>query len=106
MTHLDDKKKLSPVEHPYADDTIVYNTETNASDLQDLKNLEEWEASWDMEFHPAKCQHITFSRKISQPQHTLAIHGTEIPKSNDEKYLGVTVDSKLCWHKHLSNITA
>ena len=44
----------------FADDTIVYNTETNASDLQDdLKNLEEWEAAWDMEFHPAKCQHYS-----------------------------------------------
>ena len=59
-----------------------------------------------MEFHPAKCQHITFSRKTSPPQHTLTLHDTEIPKSDDVKYLGVTVDSKLRWHKHISNITA
>ena len=30
----------------------------------------------------------------------------EIPKSDDVKYLGVAVDSKLQWHKHLSNVAA
>ena len=61
MTHLDDKKKLSPVEHPYADDTIVYNTETNASDLQDLKNLEEcWEqaGTWSFTLPSVSIKHL------------------------------------------------
>ena len=71
-----------------------------------MRSLEKWEENWDMEFHPAKCQHISFSRKTSPSQRNLTLHNLEIPKSDDVKYLGVTVDSKLRWHKHLSNIAA
>ena len=91
----------------FADDTIVYNTTDNINELQkDLRSLEKWEENWDMEFHPAKCQHISFSRRKSPSQQHLTLHNLEIPKADDVKYLGVTVDSKLRWHKHLSNIAA
>ena len=89
----------------FADDTILYNTENNSIKLQaDLKTLEGWEKTWDMEFHPAKCQHISFTRKTKPPQHSLSLHDMEIPRTDEVKYLGVTMDSKLRWNKHIPDI--
>ena len=81
----------------FAGDIIVYNTNSNINKLQkDLRSLEKWEENWDMEFYPAKFQHISFSRKPSPSQQNLTLHNMEIPKSDDVKYmyLKVTVDSK------------
>ena len=52
----------------FADDTIIaYNAATNCQSLHyDLAKLEMWENAWSMEFHPSKCQLITFSR-MRQP---------------------------------------
>ena len=86
---------------------IPYNTEANSDSLQtDLEKLERWEENWDMEFHPAKCQHISFSRRTRPLQHSFTLHSTTIPKTDGVKYLGVTVDSKLKWDKHIPNITS
>jgi hypothetical protein len=91
----------------FADDTIIYNRSDNHDVLQeDLRRLEKWELEWDMEFHPLKCQHMTFSRKTSPPVHTFSLHATEIPKAESVKYLGAFLDSKLKWHKHVSQMTA
>ena len=48
----------------FADDTIIYTTADKSAQLkEDLRSLEEWEKEWSMEFHPAKCEFIRFSRK-------------------------------------------
>lgn len=48
----------------FADDTVIYNASDNSSQLQqDLASLKEWETSYSMELHPAKCEFIRFSRK-------------------------------------------
>ena len=51
-----------------------------------------------MEFHPAKCQQISFSRK-REP-------GTEIPKADSIKYLGVAINSKVNWNAHVISTAA
>ena len=61
----------------FADDTIVYNTTNNHQEPQDdLAKLEQWERLWDMKFHPAKCQQISFSRKREPAGLPLYLHGT------------------------------
>ena len=91
----------------FADDTIIYNSSENHHTLQDdLEKLEEWEEAWDMEFHPLKCQHILFSRKRKPSNNTYKLHSTDIIKTSTIKYLGVTVDSKLTWNNHVSNVAA
>ena len=72
----------------FADDTILYNSAINHSTLQDdLNCLEKWESDWDMEFHPKKCQHITFTRKRKPDHHTFSLHNTQISKANSVKYM-------------------
>ena len=91
----------------FADDTIVYNSTLNHQDLQeDLQTLSNWEERFDMEFHPQKCQHMTFSRKRQPHSEPLSLHHTEIPRAQSVKYLGVTFDSKLTWQTHVNNTIA
>lgn len=91
----------------FADDTIIYNTAQNHAELQDdLDKLQRWEEKWDMEFHPAKCQHLTITRKTKPTVTSFKLHNTTIPKTDNIKYLGVTIDSKVNWSRHVHNITA
>ena len=91
----------------FADDTIAYNSASNHTILQDdLAKLEQWEQLWDMEFHPSKCEHIVFSRKRQPAAESLYLHDTEIPKADHIRYLGVTLDPKLNWNKHIDNVAA
>ena len=63
----------------FADDTAVYLTVTSSEDANtlqaDLDTLQEWESTWDMEFHPSKCQvlHITRFRQPLQSQYTSTV---------------------------------
>ncbi len=51
----------------FADDTVVYLSVAQQQDAsilqQDLEKLEKWEKKWGMEFHPRKCQVLTFTRR-------------------------------------------
>ena len=90
----------------FADDTVVYNTTDNHQCLQeDLDQLAIWETNSDMEFHPMKCQHMTFSRKRNPDTQSIRLHDTEIPRASTVKYLGVTLDPKIIWNTHIDNIT-
>ena len=92
----------------FADDTIIYNTSENHEILQDdLRRLEIWEKKWDMQFHPLKCEHVTFTRKTTKrANHTFHLHSTAIPKADKTKYLGVTINSKITWNDHISSVVA
>lgn len=46
----------------------------------------------------------TSHSRIKPAGHSFKLHSTEIPKTGDAKYLGETVDSKLMWNSHISNI--
>ena len=59
-----------------------------------------------MELHPSKCEHIVFSRKRQPAAESLYLHDTEIPKADHIRYLGVTLDPKLNWNKHIDNVAA
>ena len=72
----------------------------------DLDQLQLWENEWDMEFHPQKCEHITFLRKRHPNSDKLKLHKTDIPRADSIKYLGVTLDPKLIWHSHVNKTAA
>ena len=91
----------------FADDTIIYTTADRSAQLiEDLKNLEAWEQEARMEFHPAKCEIIRFSRKRNRttlPPYRL--HNQIIPVTKTIKYLGVHIQDDLKWRTHADYVT-
>ena len=93
----------------FADDSMVGRTITSKSDAellqQDLNRLQEWERIWQMEFNPDKCEVITVTNKRSPIHFDYTIHGKVLKHVPNAKYLGVTINQKLSWSTHISNVT-
>ena len=54
-----------------------------------------------MEFHPQKCLVLKVSNKRNLIKFNYHIHNTLLKETDSAKYLGVNIDSKLKWTKHL-----
>ena len=84
----------------FADDGLLYreiNTETDSKELQkDLDALEELEITWQMHFHPEKCQmiHMCTNKRFCR-QTTYKLHGHTLEAVETAKYLGVTLSEDL-----------
>ena len=59
-----------------------------------------------MTFEPSKCKAMTFSSKWNPTKRDLFSGSTKLAEKNELEILGVTVDCKLTWTKHVSNIAA
>ena len=94
----------------FADDTIIYRhikSEADGQALQDdLRHLEDWERSWQMEFHPGKCTVLRITHKRKPIIRQYYLHNLQLETTTESKYLGVTVTSDLKWNRHIDNVTA
>ena len=94
----------------FADDTIAYlaikNNADAASLQRDLNKLGEWEAKWQMEFHPDKCEVLRISKKWkSNTIHSnYELRGHTLKVVSQAKYLGVTISGDLRWNTHTNTI--
>ena len=88
----------------FADDTILFsivkNPEISANDLiRDLDVIHQWAHQWKLEFNtdPIKqATEVLFSCKKSSPKHPqIMFNGTVVAKMNEQKHLGLIIDSSL-----------
>ena len=95
----------------FADDTMLFSIVNDpvisANELnQDLKVINQWAYQWKMEFNPdpnKQATELLFSCKKNSPNHPpLFFNGTVVPKVNEQKHLGLTLDSKLSFERHLN----
>ena len=93
----------------FADDTmlfsIVKDPEISANDLNhDLEVIHQWAHQSKLEFNPDSTKQATevlFSCKTSNTNHPqIMFNGTIVAKMNEEKHLGLTLDSSLSFKKH------
>ena len=93
----------------FADDTmlfsIVKDPVTSADDLNhDLNIIYQWARQWKMEFNPDATKQATevlFSCKKVSPSHPqLIFNGNVVKKVNEQKHLGLILDSDLSFKKH------
>ena len=91
----------------FADDCLLYRQIKNKNDQEilqhDLHNLEQWAKKWMMIFNVDKCQVLQTSlRNIFAFPYTLYNHFLE--NVNEAKYLGIVIDSKLNFNKHIDSV--
>ena len=89
----------------FADDTMLYSQIsciTDANQLQeDLDKLEEWESKWQMAFNVDKCHLLSVTRKTKRIPTNYSLHGQQLERVSNAKYLGVTINEKLNWSNHI-----
>lgn len=89
----------------FADDTAALATDENAttasSKLQrSLDRITQWLKDWRIKANEAKSIQITFTIRhdICPP---VKLNGIQIPQANEAKYLGLYLDRRLTWRKHV-----
>ena len=85
--------------------SIAKNPEISANELnRDLDVIRMWAHQWKLEFNPDPSNQATevlFSCKKSTPYHPqIMINVTIVAKMNDQKHLGLSLDSSLSFKKH------
>ena len=84
----------------------------------DLNKLVLWAQKWQMTFNSSKCVLLRISRSLNDVDFTYEIitiiiiiynlyrgKGRPLESVESHKYLGVEIDRKLSWNKHISAIT-
>jgi hypothetical protein len=63
--------------------------------------MQSWLAKWGMKANGSKSTHITFTtRRGTCPP--VNINNVQLPQTEEVKYLGLHLDRRLTWHKHIS----
>ena len=87
--------------------SIVNDPAISANNLNhDLDIIQRWAYQWKMEFNsdPTKqANEVLFSCKKYSPNHPqLIFNGIVVSKVNDQKHLGLILDSRLSFEKHIN----
>ena len=89
----------------FADDSIVYREIRSPADHQilqtDIQMLTDWSKKWQMNFNTSKFHLLTITHKPKPSEFTYTISNQPISRVNSHPYLGVTIDAKLSWSKHI-----
>lgn len=91
----------------FADDTAIMASHQDptlaSSHLQGhLSRVERWLKVWRVKANSTKSTHVTFTlRKQTCPE--VFLNNIKIPQKEDVKYLGLHLDRRLTWAKHIWN---
>lgn len=93
----------------FADDTASYTSSSDVDLIIDrlqlsLDALHGFFNTWKLKLNSSKTEAILFTRKRLPPDRNLKIDDHLIPWSNSVRYLGVILDTKLNWTKHVMNV--
>lgn len=89
----------------FADDAAVLSSHWDpilaSTHLQEnLFRIENWLKKWRIKVNETKSSHVTFTmRRETCPP--VIINGQKIPQSDSAKYLGIHLDRRLTWQKHI-----
>ena len=108
---------MADIPHPlriyiyeYADDIAIAITADNIQEATNLtqdaiRKIEEWAATWNLQFNPNKCKAMYFTKKRIEDQlPILRVRNEEVEWVKTFKYLGLTFDSPtLTWKEHIED---
>ena len=89
----------------FCDDTLMakeIHNNNDATELQkDLEAVEEWSKMWGMQFNTLKSEVMTITNVRKPIETTYNLSGKDLDKKESIKYLGVWIDNKLSFKKHI-----
>ena len=92
----------------FADDCLLYHQIKFSQDSEvlqhDLLCLEHWANKWLMQFNPIKCVILKVTHKVNPIRTQYTLYGQILTHMEEAKYLGLTLDSKLTFNKHIDSI--
>jgi hypothetical protein len=69
--------------------------------LDHLNKIQQWLKKWRMKANENKSINVTFTMKRNNCPH-VTLNQSQIPQAEDAKYLGIHIDKRLTWRKHIS----
>ena len=98
----------------FADDTSLFSvTHVTSSQIdlnEDLDKINSWAYQWKMSFNSdplKKTQEVIFSRKVNNVLHPpLTFNNVDVGQIRSQKHLGMFLDFKLSFSKHLKTVFA
>ena len=95
----------------YADDANIVVSGTSVEEiLKAAENLTKMLTKWvgfnGLALNLKKTKYIIFSRQHINVTQTLSIYNTKIDRVTEARFLGVIVDDKFTWSKHISTLKA
>ena len=73
----------------------------------DLSKISSWPFQWKMNFNPdstKQAQKVIFSRKLQNTNHPIEFNHDTVSLTDSQKHLGIVLDSRLDFNKHLEII--
>ena len=94
----------------FADDIVIWWTLGKGETGDVLGNtlldiVQHWASSWRVIFNPTKCKVLVISRLRNEPVPMLYLDGVALEHVSSLRYLGVWLDSTLCWREHIARIS-
>ena len=91
----------------FADDTKCYRATRDVNDnvtlQEDINDIYKWSETWQLGFNLDKCHMLPLG--YNNRKHQYNINGYFVKAVREEKDLGVIVDDKLNFHKHILKVT-
>ena len=84
----------------------VKNDQDQIDMQRDLDALMDWGSTWGIKFNAKKCNIMRVSRSRKPLQHFYSLGSEILQEVSDAKYLGIQIDNKLDWNKHISTVAA
>lgn len=93
----------------FADDVVLIFSGDAASEVQDLANaalahVQDWGVQNKLQFAPSKTKAMVITNKLKYDSPVLSMGGVGIELSREIKILGLTVDDRLAFDSHVSNV--
>ena len=94
----------------FADDTNLHLSNKNLNQLQidvnnELKKIDYWMKINKLSINYSKINYMIICRNPTYVNNfSIVINGINIKRTNSIRYLGVIIDEKLCWDKHIFSI--
>ena len=89
----------------YADDTAILATHMDPATAsryvqKNLHDVQKWLRQWKIKVNESKSVQVTFTMKNGQCPPVI-LNDLQLPQADEAKYLGIHLDRRLTWRKHI-----